>query len=197
MTALWLALAVLQAQGPVDEGTLLVRQDTVEIAREAFRLTPARATPGGWTLATTVRYDRSRPVIVLDPIVELGPDSVGTTLEYTVADPREPMRILGQFTRGRAGRLGVRPLSGHGLAGPGAARAGDRRVPAGRSARAVGGPGSGHRAHDPRPRPRGAAARHGDGRRESAGAHLAGGRRAPRQGRDSVARTGGDAAAGT
>src|SRR5438067_1259753 len=40
MTALWLALAV-QAQGPVDEGTLLVRQDTVEIAREAFRLTPA------------------------------------------------------------------------------------------------------------------------------------------------------------
>src|SRR6266699_2123784 len=46
MTALWLALAVLQAQGPVDEGTLLVRQDTV-------------------------------------------------------ADPREPMRILGQFTRGR------------------------------------------------------------------------------------------------
>ena len=101
MTALWLALAVLQAQGPVDEGTLLVRQDTVEIAREAFRLTPARATPGGWTLATTVRYDRSRPVIVLDPIVELGPDSVGTTLEYTVADPREPTRILGQFTRGR------------------------------------------------------------------------------------------------
>jgi hypothetical protein len=101
VTALWLALAVLQGQGPVDEGTLLVRQDTVEIAREAFRLTPARATPGGWTLATTVRYDRGRPVIVLDPIVELGPDSVGTTLEYTVADPREPMRILGQFTRGR------------------------------------------------------------------------------------------------
>src|SRR2546429_9403822 len=101
MTALWLALAVLQAQGPGDEGTLLVRQHTVEIAREAFRLTPARATPGGWTLATTVRYDRSRPVIVLDPIVELGPDSVGTPLEYTRADPREPTRILGQLTRGR------------------------------------------------------------------------------------------------
>src|SRR5256886_9552145 len=101
MTTLWLALAVLQGQGPVDEGTLLVRQDTVDFAREAFGLTPARATPGGWTLATTVRYDRSGRVIVLDPIVELGPDSVGTTLEYPVADPREPMRILGQFTRGR------------------------------------------------------------------------------------------------
>src|SRR5437588_12954666 len=80
---------------------MLVYHTQDAIAREEFRLTPARATPGGWTLATTVRYDRSRPVIVLDPIVELGPDSVGTTLEYTVADPREPMRILGQFTRGR------------------------------------------------------------------------------------------------
>ena len=101
MTALWLVLAVLHGQGPVDEGTLLVRQDTVEIAREAFRLTPARAASGGWTLGTTIRFDRSRPVVVLDPIVELGPDSSATTLEYTVADPREPLRILGQFARGR------------------------------------------------------------------------------------------------
>jgi hypothetical protein len=103
--ALWLALATLQGQagggGSVDEGTLLVRQDTVEIAREAFRLTPARAAAGGWTLATTIRYDRARPVVVLDPILELGPDSTATTLEYTVADPRDPMRILGQFARGR------------------------------------------------------------------------------------------------
>jgi hypothetical protein len=101
VTALWLVLAVLHGQGPVDEGTLLVRQDTVEIAREAFRLTPARSASGGWTLGTTIRFDRSRPVVVLDPIVELGPDSGATTLEYTVADPREPMRILGQFARGR------------------------------------------------------------------------------------------------
>jgi len=102
MSTLLLALAVVysQAQGSIDEGTLLVRQDTVEIAREAFRVTPARAARG-WTLATTVRYDRTRPVVVLDPILELGPDSVATTLEYTVADPRDPMRILGQFTRGR------------------------------------------------------------------------------------------------
>src|SRR5947208_8034827 len=102
MSTLLLALAVVysQAQGWIDEGTLLVRQDTVESAREAFRVTPARAARG-WTLATTVRYDRTRPVVVLDPILELGPDSVATTLEYTVADPRDPMRILGQFTRGR------------------------------------------------------------------------------------------------
>ncbi len=98
MTALLLALVALQ--GPVDEGTLIVRQDTVEIAREAFRLTAARS-GAGWTLASTVRYDRTRPVVVLDPIVELGPDSNPTSLEYTVADPRAPLRILGQLTRGR------------------------------------------------------------------------------------------------
>jgi len=40
-------------------------------------------------------------VVVLDPIVELGPDSSPVSLEYTVADPREPLRILGQLTRGR------------------------------------------------------------------------------------------------
>jgi len=101
VTALLLALLVLQS--PVDEGSLIVREDTVEIAREAFRLTAVRTGAGGtrWTLATTIRYDRSRPVVVLDPIVELGPDSSPVSLEYTVADPREPLRILGQLTRGR------------------------------------------------------------------------------------------------
>lgn len=98
MTALLLALIALQ--GPLDEGTLIVRQDTVEIAREAFRLTPARS-GGGWTLASTVRFDRTRPAVVLDPIVELGPDSNPTSLEYTVADARAPLKILGQLARGR------------------------------------------------------------------------------------------------
>jgi hypothetical protein len=101
VNALLLALCALQ--GPVDEGTLVVRDDTLEIARETFRLTAVRTGAGmtRWTLATTIRYDRSRPVVVLDPIVELGPDSNPATLEYTVADPREPLRILGALTRGR------------------------------------------------------------------------------------------------
>src|SRR5438445_12196747 len=60
-----------------------------------------------WTLATTIRYDRTLPVVVLDPIVELGPDSSPVSLEYTVADPREPLRILGQLTRGQ---FDVRPF---------------------------------------------------------------------------------------
>ena len=101
MSALLLALLALQS--PVDEGTLVAREDTVEIAREAFRLAAVRTGAGvtRWTLATTIRYDRTRPVVVLDPIVELGPDSSPVSLEYTVADPREPLRILGQLTRGR------------------------------------------------------------------------------------------------
>ena len=101
MTALLLVLLALQS--PVDEGTLVVREDTVEIAREAFRLTAVRTGAGvtRWKLATTIRYDRTRPVVVLDPIVELGPDSSPVSLEYTVADPREPLRILGALTRGR------------------------------------------------------------------------------------------------
>jgi len=98
-----LLLALLAFQTPVDEGTLVVREDTVEIAREGFRLTALRTAAGAarWTLATTVRYDRSRPVIVLDPIVELGADSNPASLEYNVADPRDPLRILGQLGRGR------------------------------------------------------------------------------------------------
>ena len=96
-------LVLLALQGPGDEGTLVVREDTLEIARETFRLTAVRTGAGvtRWKLATTIRYDRTRPVVVLDPIVELGPDSSPVSLEYTVADPREPLRILGQLTRGR------------------------------------------------------------------------------------------------
>src|SRR3989475_8377003 len=93
-------LVLLALQAPLDEGTLLVRQDTAEIGREAFRLSAA---PGGagWTLASTVRYDRTRPIVVLNPILQVGPDSAPASLEYTVADPREPLRILGQLARGR------------------------------------------------------------------------------------------------
>ena len=96
-------LAVALAQTAVDEGTFVVRQDTVEVARESFRLIHGRLQRGGigWTLATTVRYDRARPVIVLAPIVEITTDTLPATLQYDVADPREPSRILGELGRGR------------------------------------------------------------------------------------------------
>jgi hypothetical protein len=98
-----LLLALVALQAPLDEGSLVVREDSVEVAREAFRLSSARVGPEGrgWKLASTARYDRTRPVVVFDPIVEIGADSLPATLEYTVADPREPLRILGQLSRNR------------------------------------------------------------------------------------------------
>ncbi len=101
MIGLLLALAALQT--PLDDGILVVRQDTAEVARESFRLTQSRITGGepGWILATTIRYDRSRPVLVLSPMVEVSADTLPATLQYDVADPREPIRILGQRGRGR------------------------------------------------------------------------------------------------
>ncbi len=97
MIAIAGVLALLQA--PLDSGVFVVRQDTVEIARESFRLLPGRA--GGLTLTATSRYDRGRPVVVLAPLIEFTADSLPATLQYDVADPREPLRILGQLGRGR------------------------------------------------------------------------------------------------
>lgn len=98
-----LVVALLQIGSPVDEGVLVVRVDTVEVARESFRLTHGRLSRGdiGWTLASTIRYDRARPVIVLAPILEVNGDTMPATLQYDVADPRQPSRILGELGRGR------------------------------------------------------------------------------------------------
>ncbi len=100
-----LLVALLQggAGTPVDEGVLVVRVDTQEVARESFRLSHGRLSRGdaGWTLATTIRYDRGRPVIVLAPILEVNGDTMPATLQYDVADPRQPSRILGELGRGR------------------------------------------------------------------------------------------------
>lgn len=98
-----LLVALLQSGTPIDEGILVVREDTVEIARESFRLAHGRLSRGesGWTLATTIRYDRARPVVVLAPILEVSADTMPATLQYDVADPRQPSRILGELGRGR------------------------------------------------------------------------------------------------
>jgi hypothetical protein len=105
MIACLLALSLVQvpAGGTVDEGVLVVRVDTLEVARESFRLTRGRLSRGeaGWILASTIRYDRARPVIVLAPILEVENDTMPATLQYDVADPRQPSRILGELGRGR------------------------------------------------------------------------------------------------
>ena len=98
MTSL-LILALLQAGTTVDEGVFAIRMDTLEVARESFRLSHGRLSRGdaGWSLATTIRYDRARPA----PILEVNSDTMPATLQYDVADPRQPSRILGELGRGR------------------------------------------------------------------------------------------------
>lgn len=108
MTAPILALlAALQA--PIAQGVLVVRTDTVEIARETFRLTgsPSRGDTS-WTLTTTIRYDRARPIVSLSPVLVIDHDSQPRTLQYDVTDDRGRRTILAQL--GRA-RLTVRELS--------------------------------------------------------------------------------------
>jgi hypothetical protein len=96
VSAVLLALVVLQS--PLDEGTLIVRRDTVELAREEFRLLPRRPDPG-WTLAVRSRWT-SGAARTLAPVLELGPDSVPRTLQYEVAG-QDPVHIVGQAGRGR------------------------------------------------------------------------------------------------
>jgi hypothetical protein len=111
MTALLLAF-LLQVPAArtqeIADGTLIVRQDTIEVAREAYRLVAGRLGSGlgagaatGWTLTSTIRYDRVRPVVTLAPILEIGRDSLPVALQYDISDAREPIRILGTLSGGR------------------------------------------------------------------------------------------------
>jgi len=104
MTAL-LALLLALPQAPTDAGTLVVRADTVEIAREGFRLLEGTV----WRLSSSARYDRARPVVVLAPILEVARDTQPVTIQYDVTGGREPVRVLGQLGRDR---FTVRFLSG-------------------------------------------------------------------------------------
>src|SRR2546425_835258 len=63
----------------------------------------APAAASGGKPAPPPRSARPRPVLVPDPTVEIAPDPPPATLEYPVAAPREPVRILGQLSRGRFG----------------------------------------------------------------------------------------------
>jgi hypothetical protein len=98
-----LVAILLAVQAPLDEGTLVVRADTEEIARESFRVGTLRAGPGGpgWAVAASARFNRVHPNLVLAPILELASDSQPASLEFDVADPRRPLRILGQLSRSR------------------------------------------------------------------------------------------------
>lgn len=97
-----LPLLLLLSQGPVDQGVLVVRHDTIEIARESFRLTqsPSRGDTS-WTLSASISYDRTRPIVRLNPLLVVDYDSLPRTLQYEVNDGRGVRTILGQLGRNR------------------------------------------------------------------------------------------------
>jgi hypothetical protein len=90
-------LVLLALQGPIDTGTFVVRQDTTELARETFelRVIERGGGPGGWALAARSRYGGD-PAVTLLATIDIAPDSSPWSLEFEVADPRRPLRILGQ-----------------------------------------------------------------------------------------------------
>jgi hypothetical protein len=93
-------LLVLALPQVADSGVLVIRQDSTLIARESFHTSPD-PTSGGWILDANVRYDRSRPVVQLAPIVQVGSDLGAVKVQFDAGDPAAPLHIIGQVGRHR------------------------------------------------------------------------------------------------
>jgi hypothetical protein len=102
-TALLAALLLTQgAATSLDEGTLVVRVDTQEVARESFRLLGRRATDStsGWLLDARIRWV-ARPPVTFEARLAVGPDTAPDVLQYVVAADGASQRITGQRGPGR------------------------------------------------------------------------------------------------
>jgi hypothetical protein len=102
-----LATSLLLAQAPtgvIDQGVLVVRRDSLEVARETFHLLERR--PGdpasGWLLKASARWaGLSGYATVLAPVVELAPDSSPVALAYDVSANGKSQHITGEPGPGR------------------------------------------------------------------------------------------------
>lgn len=104
MIGLLAVLALGQAPTSLlDDGTLVIRVDTQEVARERFRLFSRRGRDGssGWMLAATARWVVDGRPTVLAPVVEVTPDSEPAALAYDVSAGGASLRITGQPSPGR------------------------------------------------------------------------------------------------
>ena len=104
MISLLLVLALPQVP---DSGVLVIRQDSTLVARESFH-TSLDPTSGGWILDANVRYDRSRPVIQLVPIVQIGGDTSAVKVQFDAGDPGAPLRSSGR-SAGAGSPFGTSP----------------------------------------------------------------------------------------
>lgn len=104
MIRLLAALALGQAPTILlDDGTLVIRVDTQEVARETFRLVSRRGRDGssGWMLAATARWGADGRSTVLHPVLEVTPDSEPGALSYDVSTIGSSLHITGQPSPGR------------------------------------------------------------------------------------------------
>ncbi len=104
MIGLLAALALGQTPTSLlDDGTLVIRVDTQEVARERFRVVSRRGRDGssGWMLFTTVRWVVDVRPTVLNPVIEVTPDSEPAALVYDVSAGGASLRITGQPSPGR------------------------------------------------------------------------------------------------
>jgi hypothetical protein len=87
----------------LDDGTLVIRVDTQEVARETFRLVSRRGRDGssGWLLTVTARWVAEGRSIVLAPVLEVTADSEPGALDYDVRVIGSSLRITGQPSPGR------------------------------------------------------------------------------------------------
>ena len=104
-------VCALALQIPGDEGTLVLREDTAVVGQETFAVVSlaANGTPNGWRVGSRARYGVGSRSVLYGPVVGIGPDTNLVSLEYEVAEPAGPLRILGQT--GRGGRFTVRYLT--------------------------------------------------------------------------------------
>jgi len=98
MIALPLGLAIVLAQVPagvIDQVVLVVRRDSLEVARETFHLLERRpGVPGsGWLLDANARWAGA---VIFAPVLELTPDTEPAALVYDVTAGGKSVHITGQ-----------------------------------------------------------------------------------------------------
>ena len=99
------ALMLMQVPtGMIDEGVLVVRRDSQEVARETFRLRERRPgdPAGGWLLDASARWPGpGSRTTALTPVLELAADTAPAALGYDVSADGKSERITGQPGPGR------------------------------------------------------------------------------------------------
>jgi len=98
-------LPAAAAGGVIDQGVLVIRADTQEVARETFRLLERRVgeNTDGWLLDASARWGGARGgrPAVYSPVLEVGRDSSTLALSFGVSGGPVPLRITGRPGRRR------------------------------------------------------------------------------------------------